>query len=67
MMIEADRVREQLEYRFGDDLRSVGYHDNGESEHVFIRDDIENKYGDTDLERVFRDAHLEAIDQDHQE
>lgn len=67
MLIEADRVREKLEYRFGDDLRSVGYHDHDDSEHVYVREDIEKRYDEADLKRVFQDARLEAIDQDHQE
>lgn len=67
MRIEADRVREQLEYRFSDDLRSVGYYDEGDSEHIFIRDNIEKQYDKSDIDNVFRDARLEAIDQDHQE
>lgn len=67
MQIEADRVREQLEYRFGDDLRSVGYYDGGDSEHVYVRDDVKKKYDTSAIEKVFRNARLEAIDQDHQE
>lgn len=67
MRIEADRVREQLEYRFGDDLRSVGYYDEGDSEHIYVRSDIESEYDCSDIENVFRDVRLEAIDQDHQE
>ncbi|WP_436344486.1 DUF7522 family protein [Natronorubrum sp. FCH18a] len=67
MQIEADRVCEQLEYRFGDDLRSVGYYDNGDSEHIYIRDDVKKKYDTSDVEKVFRDARLEAIDREHQE
>lgn len=67
MLIEADRVREQLEYRFGEDLRSVGYHKGDKNDHVYIREDIENKYDESDLKRVFQTARFEAIDQDHQE
>ncbi|WP_436346956.1 DUF7522 family protein [Natronorubrum sp. FCH18a] len=67
MKIEADRVREQLEYRFGDELRSVGYYDEGDSEHVYIRNDVKKKYDTSEIKNVFRDARLEAIDQDHQE
>ena len=67
MEIEADRVREQLEYRFGDDLRSVGYYDEDDSEYVYIRKDIERKYDTSDFEKIFREARLEALDQHHQE
>ncbi|SEV81654.1 DUF7522 family protein [Natrinema salifodinae] len=67
MILEAERVRDQLASRFGDDLRSVGYYDEGDNDHVYIREDIEAEYDAADLENVFREARLEAIDQDHQE
>ncbi|WP_408957475.1 hypothetical protein [Natrinema sp. 74] len=67
MRIEADRIYEQLEYRFEDDLRSVSYYDEDESDHVYIRDDVKTKYDSSDIESVFREARLEAIDQQHQE
>lgn len=56
-----------LSKRFGDDLRSVGYYDDDGAEIEYMRDDVEANYENGDVDRVFRGAKLEALDQSHQE
>ncbi|MFC7216239.1 hypothetical protein ACFQO4_19435 [Saliphagus sp. GCM10025334] len=56
-----------LEEEFDDDLRSVGYYTPEETDFLFARDDVESAYDCGDLQRVFRDNRLEALDTPHQE
>lgn len=63
----ASPVVDTLSDRFGDALRSVGYYDDGGTEIEYVRDDVEADYETGDVDRVFRDAKLEALDQPHQE
>lgn len=63
----ATEIHEVFADRFESDLRSVGYYDDGESEFVFIRDDVESTYDSTDRGNILRDIRLEAIDSENQE
>ncbi|UTF55884.1 DUF7522 family protein [Natronosalvus rutilus] len=63
----AGELHGYLEEEFDDDLRSVGYYTPEESEFLFTRDDVESAYDCGDLQRVFRDNRLEALDTPHQE
>lgn len=62
----ANRLFEQFEERFGDELRIISYYDSDEDEIVYIREDIEGQYEEGDRQRVFREARLQAIDNEHQ-
>ncbi|WP_436343111.1 hypothetical protein [Natronorubrum sp. FCH18a] len=64
---EANRLYEQFEERFGDALRSVCYYDGDGNNIEHIREEIETEYKNGDLDRVFREARLEAIGNQHQE
>lgn len=63
----ATEIHERFDNRYGDELRSVGYYDDGESDFVFVRDDVESAYDCAEVGQIIRDVRLEAIDSENQE
>lgn len=63
----AVKLTDYLEEEFGNDLRSVGYYTPDDSEFIYTREDVESAYDSGQLQRVFRDHRLEALDTPHQE
>lgn len=63
----ANRLYEQFEERFDEELRSVSYYDSDGNDIVYLREDIGDQYEKGERQRVFREARLEAIGNEHQE
>ncbi|MFP9193879.1 hypothetical protein [Natronosalvus vescus] len=63
----ATKLIDYLEEEFPEALRSVGYYTSEESEFLFVRDDVDSTYDCGELQRIFRDYKLEALDAAHQE
>ncbi|MFC7230713.1 hypothetical protein ACFQMM_03605 [Saliphagus sp. GCM10025308] len=63
----AAQLTDFLDEQFGDELRSVGYYTPEGSEFIYTREDVESAYDSGQLQRIFRDNRLEALNTPHQE
>jgi hypothetical protein len=60
--VNVERFVDYLLERLGDDLRSVGWHADGEFEVVHAREDVLDEYTEEEVEQVFRDLGIESIE-----
>jgi len=63
----AEALTKSLREYVGDGLRSVLRYDEDGEELVYVRDDVADDYSETEVDQVFRDVRLEAVEKPHQE
>lgn len=63
----SEALTEFLREYVGDHLRSVIHYDEEQSEVLFVREDVADKYTADEIDQVVRDVRLEAVEKPHQE